>query len=125
MALEIDGKVIKVLEEISGEGRNGTWKKQAFVVETMGEYPKKICFQAWGNQVDSVKSINDGDRVIVNFRLESREFNEKWYTDATAWRIQKLGDAGGASNTQAPVAKVETAVEPPLPENKEEDDLPF
>jgi len=124
MALEIDGKVIKVLEEISGEGRNGTWKKQAFVVETMGEYPKKICFQAWGNQVDTVKSIGDGDRVIVSFRLESREFNERWYTDATAWKIQKLGDPTG-STTQAPANKEETAVEPPLPENKEEDDLPF
>ncbi len=124
MALEIDGKVTKVLEEISGEGRNGTWKKQSFVVETMGEYPKKICFQAWGNQVDTVKSINDGDRVIVSFRLESREFNERWYTDATAWKIQKLGTSG-TPTTQAPVSKVETAVEPPLPENKEDDDLPF
>ncbi len=125
MALEIDGKVTKILEEMTGEGRNGTWKKQSFVVETMGEYPKKICFQAWGNQVDTVKSLKDGDRVVVSFRLESREYNERWYTDATAWKIQALGGGSGAT-TQAPVNKEEEkTVEPPLPENKEEDDLPF
>ena len=47
--MEIEGKLIKKLEPISGEGRNGTWKKQNFVIETFDNYPKKVCFTVWGD----------------------------------------------------------------------------
>ncbi len=125
MALEIDGKVSRVLPEISGQGQNGTWKKQSFVIETLGEYPKKICFTTWGDRTDTVKTLNEGDRVSVSFRLESREYNERWYTDAVAWKLQKLVNPG--ATTQAPANEEVTKTEdaPVLPENKEEDDLPF
>ena len=44
MALEIEGKVQKVLEAKTGETKNGkTWQKQDFIIETLGEYPKKVC----------------------------------------------------------------------------------
>ena len=127
MALEVDGKVAKVLSMQTGESQNGTWKKQQFVVETLGEYPKKICFQVWGDKTEIVNNLKDGDRVKVSFGLESREYNEKWYTDARAWKIEKLV----ANNQQTPPPAtgqqpVTNETEPPLPEEKEEaDDLPF
>ena len=125
MALEIDGKVVRVLAVQSGESQNGTWKKQQFVVETLGEYPKKICFQTWGDKTEIVSNLQEGDRLKVSFRLESREYNEKWYTDAVAWRIDKL--VTNNTQAQAPTQQAEnvTNTEPPLPEEKEADDLPF
>ena len=125
MALEIDGKVVRVLAVQSGESQNGTWKKQQFVLETLGEYPKKICFQTWGDKTEIVSNLQDGDRLKVSFRLESREYNEKWYTDAVAWRIDKL--VTNNTQAQAPTQQAEsvTNTEPPLPEEKEADDLPF
>jgi hypothetical protein len=112
--MELKGKLVKLLPEVTGEGKNGTWKKQDFVVETLGEYPKTVCFQSWGTTVESVKNLKVGDNLTVYFRLESREFNEKYFTNATAWKIQKEGVATGNKK-----------VEPPPPENKDEDDLPF
>lgn len=119
MGLEIKGKLVKVLPEQSGQSRNGGWKKQEFVIETMEQYPKKVCFSAWGDKVDAVKQLIDGDELTVSFNIESREYNQRWYTDLRAWKIVK----GGSVGTQ------KTNEMPPLNENdippEEDSGLPF
>lgn len=85
--MELTGKLERILEPETGQGKNGTWKKQLFVVETLGTYPKKVAFQAWGDKADSLGNIRIGEVVKVFFDPESREFNGKFYTDLRAWRI--------------------------------------
>jgi hypothetical protein len=97
MALELTGKLIKVLNPQSGQGKNGTWQKQEFVIETADQYPKKICITAWSEKVDDLAKFSMGDNLKVSVNLESREYNEKWYTEARAWRIE--ADNGGSSNS--------------------------
>jgi len=46
--MELSGKVIQILPKQTGEGKNGTWEKQEYVIETQGQYPKKVCFSIWG-----------------------------------------------------------------------------
>lgn len=84
--MEISGKVIKVLPLQSGEGKNGLWQKQEFVIEVPGQFPKKVCFSLWGDKVTQFP-IKEGDPVTLNFDLESREFNNRWYTEARVWRV--------------------------------------
>lgn len=119
MSLELSGKVVKVLEKMSGEGRNGTWVKQEFVVETDGQYPKQVCFMAWGDKTEEVAKLNEGDPVTVSFDLQSREYNGRWYTDAKMWKL----DVGSSSKGDIPGAP------PPIdyvPDDEdEESDLPF
>jgi hypothetical protein len=121
MNLEISGKVFKVLPEVTGEGRNGTWKKQEFVIETEDQYPKKVCMSAWGDKADSIKSLQIGDSVKVGINIESREYNERWYTDVRAWKIDKLSAGGAQAGADAPMPGMDDV--PPMPE--EENDLPF
>jgi hypothetical protein len=91
MALELEGKVFQVLPEESGQSQAGkTWRKQSFVIETEETYPKKVCFTAWSDLVDGIKALKVGEKVKVSFRIESREFNNKWYTDVVAWKIAKI-----------------------------------
>lgn len=128
MALEIEGKVVKILPEDKGEGKSGTWVKQLFVIETGGEYPKKLCFAAWGDKVDAVKRLLEGEDVKISFNAESREFNEKWYTDLKVWKIEKLGagakpPVANKSNVTKPI--VETTDLPDFPAEEQGDDLPF
>lgn len=118
MSLEISGKVDQVLEKVSGEGRNGTWIKQTFVMETEGQYPKKVCFDAWGDKVDTVQNLKPGDPVTVHFDIESREYNGRWYTNAKLWKLD-VGSSHGGDIPGAP---------PPIeyiPEDQDDDDLPF
>ncbi|MFA8450073.1 MAG: DUF3127 domain-containing protein [Bacteroidales bacterium] len=90
MSLEITGRVDQILQEVTGEGRNGTWKKQEFVLETEEQYPKKVCIEAWGDKTDIVKSLSSGEKITASINVESREFNGRWYTNVRAWRIEKV-----------------------------------
>ena len=94
MALELQGKFIQLLEKQTGAGKNGSqWEKQDFIVETMEQYPKKVCISAWGDKVKEVSGIGPGDVIKVSFNVESREYNGRWYTDIRAWRIARDGAA--------------------------------
>lgn len=89
MSLEIVGRVVKILPRQSGTGKNGAWAKCEFVIETTEQYPKKVCISAWGDKSDNLEQqCPIGKMVKVAVNIESREFNEKWYTDVRAWRIE-------------------------------------
>lgn len=102
--MELTGKLERILDPETGQGKNGMWKKQLFVVETLGNYPKKVAFAAWGDKTDALQHIQPGNVVKVFFDPESREFNGKFYTDLKAWRIEldgaPSGDSSSSSNMQ-------------------------
>lgn len=110
MSNHIIGKVIKVLDEETGTGKKGNWKKQSFIVEYGNQYPKKAAFEAWGDKVQFVGKLKPGQDVKVSFEPESREYNNNWYTTNRAWKIETKG----IENTSVPSGKAE-----------EDQDLPF
>jgi len=123
MNLEISGKIILVLAEQSGTGKNGAWVKQDFVIETADQYPKKVCFSAWGEKAALVKSYSVGSVVKVSFNAESREFNGKWYTDLRIWKID---NEKGASSAAAVDSAFPSEIEEPVSDKSDEvNDLPF
>ena len=86
--MELSGKIFKVMPLETGEGKNGVWKKQQIIIETTSDkYPKKVAVQLWGDLTD--KGFQEGAEISVEFDVESREYNGKWYTDAKGWRINK------------------------------------
>lgn len=124
--MEIQGKIIHVLPLQTGEGKNGPWKKQDFVIETESQYPKKVCISMWGNKIEE-NLIQEGTPVVASIDVESREYNGKWYTDVKAWKLE--GQGGGMAPTGATAnepAATAAAPKVELPEALEgEDDLPF
>jgi hypothetical protein len=88
--MEIKGKIIEVLPEKSGQSANGEWRKQEYVLETDAQYPKKVCFMAWGDKVNQF-NIKKDENVEVSIDVESREYNGRWYTDVKAWKVSRIG----------------------------------
>jgi hypothetical protein len=134
MALDLTGTLIKVLPEVTGQGKNGGWSKQEFVLETAEQYPKKVCLSLWGDKVGELKKFALGDNLTASINLESREYNERWYTEARAWRLVLAGSGDGASegsysNNAAPAQPKEKIATTALPDAmqsfSEDDDLPF
>ena len=111
---EISGKVIAVLPIATGEGKNGTWKSQDYVLETGGQYPKKVCFNLFGDSIEKFNVVID-DEIKVSYDIESREYNGRWFTTIRAWKVEKEACVTG----QAPVVN---NVSTPPPTG---DDLPF
>jgi hypothetical protein len=93
--MELSGKIVQILEKQTGEGKNGTWEKQDYVIETQGQYPKKVCFNIWGAKIAQF-NIQNGEFVNLGIELESREYNGRWYTDVRAWKVERPGSNGGA-----------------------------
>ncbi|MBD5185711.1 MAG: DUF3127 domain-containing protein [Bacteroidales bacterium] len=89
--MEITGKIIQVMDEVGGTSRAGNaWRKREYVLETQETYPKKVCFNFFGDRIDQYP-MQVGDLMTVSFDLESREFNGRWYTDVRAWKAEKAG----------------------------------
>ena len=116
MAMELKGKVIQILPTQTGMGKKGQWKKQEFIVETQAQYPRKVCLSAWGDKIDQFNLVA-GEVVTVFVDLESKEYNGRWYTEARAWKIEKVG---GNTNVPDPVGD-----EPFAASSASADDLPF
>jgi len=87
--MELQGKLIKILPEVKGEGKNGPWIKQDFVIETFGEYPKTVALEAWGDHAETAKRTAIGTVITVKFSPESKEYNDRWYTALRAYTITK------------------------------------
>ncbi|MFM9055184.1 MAG: DUF3127 domain-containing protein, partial [Bacteroidota bacterium] len=124
MSLEIIAKVLYSLPEQTGQGQKGPWVKQDVIVETEEQYPKKICMSAWGDMVAQFKSYAPGTRLKINFRVESREYNGRWYTDVRPWRAVVEGGAPAMSNATEHAAPM-AVVSDPMSAPSEPDDLPF
>lgn len=100
--LVISGKVIQVLEMISGESKKNPgkmWYKQEYVIETYSNYPRQVCFGIFGEDKIKNANIQLGEDITIQFEINSREFNGKWYTNIDALNVMKNG-----SQFQAPQA---------------------
>ncbi|MDB4347339.1 DUF3127 domain-containing protein [Bacteroidia bacterium] len=102
---EINGKINVIVDKVSGQSKNGgEWQKQEFVIETDGQYPKKVCFSLWGDKINVLESLKPGDAVKVSFDPESREYNGRWYTDLRAWKIETGAQSSNTGFTPPPPA---------------------
>jgi len=127
--MDISGKLIKILPPITGNGANGQWKKQSFVIEYInGQFPKKACFQVWGDKTD-LSSLVEGSDIHVYFEPESREYNGNWYTDLRAWKVESAQNRPAAPSMPTPPpsgAPLPTEVPDFMDSgSKGDEDLPF
>ncbi|HBH24569.1 MAG TPA: hypothetical protein DDY13_14250 [Cytophagales bacterium] len=123
--MEISGKIVQLLPLAEGQGKNGPWKKQEYIVETPGQYPKKVCIAVWGDKIDQF-GLSEGEEVTFSVNVESREYNGRWYTDVKAWKVDKNG--GGAVADAPPPSQGQSDLPPEfdiLEDESGDDDLPF
>ena len=94
MAFELSGKIIAVLDQKSGISKTGTsWSVQQYVIETHEQYPKKMCFDVFGEDKISQFNIQIGDELKLFFDVDAREYNGRWYNSFKAWKIEKVNES--------------------------------
>jgi len=133
--MEITGKIITALEARSGQSRTtgNMWMSQEYVLETAEQYPKRICFNVWGEDKIKLFNIQVGNDYTVSFDINAREYQGRWYNDVRAWKVEPA-TAGAAQAPVAPVPAVDapfapaenTASTPDFGNSESQtDDLPF
>lgn len=85
--LEITGKVIQILPLLEGVSKAGKpWKSQMFVLETGGQYPRKVPIKLFGDTVDRFP-LQVGQDVTASLDIDGREWEGKWFAEVRAWNI--------------------------------------
>jgi hypothetical protein len=124
MALDIIGKIIQVMPESSGQSKAGKpWSKQEFVIETMEQYPRKVCMSVMNDKVQELKKFAVGHEIKASLNIESREYQGRWYTDIRAWKIELNGSTG--SSAPMPGDTFHADQDPQFTPDSTTDDLPF
>jgi len=144
--MEIEGKIIAVLDAREGVSSRGTnWKSQDYVIETHEQYPRKCCFNIFGADRISQFNIQSGEELRVSFDIDAHEYQGRWFNTIRAWKVERIDPnamqaapqaaAYGAQASVSPVnaaaqsspapAAVQEAPFPPAQEGSSEDDLPF
>lgn len=120
--LTISGRIALILPLQTGTSKAGNpWKKQGYVIDTGGQYPKKVCFSLFGDKIDQFP-LQVGQDVTVSIGIESREFNGRWYTEVNAWNVAYASQQAQLQPQPAP----STPPQPqPSPQPQAADDLPF
>lgn len=123
MSYDFTGKLHRIFDE---QQIKDTFRKREFVVEkTDGQYPNFIKFELIQDRCSLLDAYNEGDEVTVSFDLRGREWQDKYFTNLHAWRIQGAG-SGQAAAAPAPAAAAFPSEEPPaFTADKSKDDLPF
>ena len=123
--MEIKGKIIVALPEMSGVSKSGNnWKKREYVLETQETYPRKVHFDFFGDRADQYP-LSVGDDITLSFDIESREYNGRWFTSIRGWKAEKNGAPQPAAQPFQNMPDV-----PPAPafdpmQSSGDEDLPF
>ncbi len=120
MAFQVDGKLHKTFNT---EQKSEKFRAREFVIEIQdGNYPQMIKFQLTQDKCELIDDYNDGDEITVHFNLRGREWNDRYFTNLDAWRIES---ANGSQ--AAPAGAVSDADYPELTKAPDDfkDDIPF
>ena len=134
--MDITGRLIKILPEMRGESQRGPWVRGGFVIETEDTYPKQIAFTLFGeDRLAMLNALVMNAPVLVTFSPESREYQERWYTDLRCIRVVPFSGATTPVQAATPAAAApQSAAAPATPATQApfasqpaegDDDLPF
>ena len=132
----INGKIVKFLPRVEGESSRGPWVKAGLVIEYGDEYPTKAAFTIFGEQrLQQCAGLKEGMEVVVNYNPQSREYNDRWYTDLQCMSIYPVAQQQpqqpvqqAPAQAQYPYAQqhAQQAQSAPAPATMDADDsLPF
>lgn len=99
--MEIQGQIISILQLQTGQGSKGAWHKQEFILETPGQYPKKIAMSLWGEENINKYDLEVGLKITAHINLESREYNGRWYTEVRVWKVESDSQRRSAPQAQS------------------------
>jgi single-strand DNA-binding protein len=92
---EIEGKLVKVYDmEVKG---TGSFRTREFVIETMETYPQFVKFQSVQDKCDLLNQFQEGEIIKVSFDLRGRQWQDKYFTNLNAWRIEKSSNSSSPS----------------------------
>ena len=102
--------VVRVITPVqSGQGNNGEWQKQTFVLEEVAEqYPNKLLLEAFNKQ-DEIAKLQIGATIKALFNTDAKEYQGKYYGANKLYKVEVL--------TVQQVQNIAAPTQAPQPDN--------
>lgn len=130
--MDITGSCISILEPqvFQSKRDGGRVVKYSFVIDTGGQYAKRVCFAVFGDDRFKQMQLVVGKSYVVSFDVESREWQGKWFTECTAWKCVCIDNVSSSSVQQSSVVQPQPVVSQqvssqPTTNEVSDKDLPF
>jgi len=134
------GKLYRKLDVQSGVGKASgkPWSKMTFVVDmtTDPKYPKYVAFDTFkGNIIEFIQDTDLGTPIMVEYDVESREWQGRWFSNVNASHAEvvrdngnqviKSGDHNGVGQANQMYGQAYSRANTSLDVPEEDDLLPF
>jgi len=127
--MELVGKIIKILPIRSGVSQQSgkAWQSLDAVLETQGQYPRKMVFTVFGEDRIKKFALFEGMECNVQFDIDAHEYNGKFYNSVTAYNITNTGVTVQqfAQPQQTVIYPDKPAHQPQQVQQDESSELPF
>lgn len=126
MNITINGKITNVLPQRKGVSKAGNeWVSQDFVIETNEN--EKFCFNIFGEDKIKESCLRVGSIASITCKIESKEWNGKWFTSVTCVNCIVQGGSQQAPQQQMQSPQQRAAQQAPnhTSNNVSASDLPF
>lgn len=101
--MEIIGTIKDVYEVQSGTSQRGNqYTRQTILITYGDQYPKNLALTLMNNNVETYSAyLRPGQKLKFSFDASSREYNGRFYTECTVWKIESLQAQPQAQSYQA------------------------
>lgn len=89
-SLQVTG-TLHHIGETKDVGKAKPYLKRTFALtdpDAKEDWPNWFVFEIGGTNVDKIDSHKVGDVVTVSFNLKGRQWQDKWFANVEAWRIE-------------------------------------
>lgn len=100
--MQTAGKIIEKLPEVSGENEHGYWVRGGFVLMTADDRSETLAFEVNGTErAQLIRELKIGEIIMVEWRPNSRKYEDKWFTSLRCYGIIRLADTKRKEATNA------------------------
>ena len=122
MAYEITGTIKKIFDT---QTFNSGFFKREFVVTTEDRFPQDIKLDCLKEKAEQLEQFKEGDRVKVSFDIRGREYNGRFFTDLSAWKIETQDASGSPADSPASGDNGDDFTPEDTTDYSDEDNIPF
>lgn len=124
MEIEVIIKEILPVQTFTSKRDGQTFNRYSFIGRTMDNYPKNIKFDVLGDDKWGSMGVTVGKKYSVAFDVESRQWNDKWFTGVSAWKAVPFEKESAPAQQYVGVPQ-QPAQQPAYSGQVERDELPF
>lgn len=95
MSYEIQGYLYKKFDT---ETKSGSFQVRDFIIKTEGEYPQFVKLQLSNEKCSYIDEIAEGWKVKASFNIKGREWEGKFFTTLSAWKVTVEGRTTSSAN---------------------------